>query len=879
MATYASPVEPLRTDRRTENRVLKVTVESFLVIAFSLLSAGAVYAQTEAPSAGANWQYRIESIDVVNNVSIEERKALSMVRSKVGDFFNDAIAQEDAERIGDLPGVAKVGWDHKIVDNKVRLRFVIEEKSILSAIELESEPEGKRLRFKVKTLRSKLRFVAQDYVDERTAASGVTDLKEFYLKKGFALVNVALDYKSVRGQIVKVTYRINEGPRVKIGTVKFEAPEDKTGEAKASGKKRLRVKKKTLRDAIKSDGKNWFFWSRNYRKESIEKDIIKLHRLYAKKGFLYNEITYRLGPDLLDANVIEQERKRRTRKVNITYEINEGPECLVEEVVFKLCDKKLEYEIEGGGHVDEEDLRKQLRWLEPGRTYRKHQAESDRRRLLKYYREQGFVRANIEERALLALLSKDELKAEEVGVPVELRVYEGSRFKIGSVNITGNERTQDKVIRRVLSEYAFEPNEPYDAYAAPPDGGGELEDEIRMRLLAESITVRPGREYDYDRIADVCTADVNVVITEGKTSEWNLGAGISSNRGFIGQIVYEQRNFDTSDKPKNFSEFRSVFWPSEFGEPPDAFLGAGQTLRVALEPGTEYSQYSVAFTEPYFRDKPIAFDLRGSSWEWQRRSHDEERLKAYFGFEERFQKRYRNEQWPKNIGFRLENVNVGSLDNDAPKEIVDDKGDNFLAGIKVGVGRNLTDDRFNPGKGYILNAGYEQVSGDHTFGILSGTHRWYHTLREDLAGRRTILATKLHASTILGGAPTFEKFYAGGTGFYGIRGFDYRGVSTRGLQRNVANAKRKDPIGSDWIFLASSEVVLPLVGEEFSALFFIDSGGIDSGNYRASVGTGIQIQIPRWFGPVPMRFELAVPVMKDSEDETEVFSFSIGRLF
>ena len=872
MATHAS-------DRRTEYRVLTIAVESFLVIAFSLLSAGPAYAQTEAPSAEADWQYRIESIDVVNNVSVEKEEALSMVRSKVGDFFNEAIVQEDAERIGDLPGVAKVGWDHQVVGNKVRLRFVIEERDILSTIELKSELEGKRLRFKVKTLQSKLRFIVQDYVDERAATSGVRDLKEFYLKKGFALVNVALDYKLVRGQIVKVTYRINEGPRVKMGTVKFEAPKDKIGKAKAGGKKRLRVKKKTLIGAIKSDNKKWFLWPKDYRKQSIDRDVIKLRRLYVKKGFLYNEITYRLNPDLLDANVIEKERKRRTRKVNITFEINEGPECFVEEVAFKFCDKKLEYEIEGGRRMDEEDLRKELRWLGPGRTYRKHQAESDRKRLLKYYREKGFVHANIEERALLALLSKDELKAEEVGVPVEFRVYEGSRFKIGTVNITGNERTQDKVIRRVLSEYAFEPNEPYDAYAAPPDGGGELEGEIRMRLLAESISVKPGREYDYDPIADVCTADVNVVIDEGKTGEWNWGAGVSTDRGFIGQIIYEQRNFDISDKPKNFSEFRSVFWPSEFGEPPDAFLGGGQTLRVALEPGTEYSQYSVAFTEPYFRDKPIAFDLRGRSWEWERRSHEEERLKAYFGFEERSQKRYRNEQWPKSIGFRLENVGIGSLDNDAPKEIVDDKGDSFLAGVKVGIGRNLTDHRFNPGKGYILSAGYEQVSGDHTFGILSGTHRWYHTLREDLAGRRTILATKLHASTILGGAPTFERFYAGGTGFYGIRGFDYRGVSTRGLQRNVSNPKRKDPIGSDWIFLASTEVAVPLVGEEFAALFFIDSGAIDSGNYRASVGTGIQIQIPRWFGPVPMRFELAVPVMKDSEDETEVFSFSIGRLF
>lgn len=67
--------------------------------------------------------------------------------------------------------------------------------------------------------------------------------------------------------------------------------------------------------------------------------------------------------------------------------------------------------------------------------------------------------------------------------------------------------------------------------------------------------------------------------------------------------------------------------------------------------------------------------------------------------------------------------------------------------------------------------------------------------------------------------------------------------------------------------------------DEFAALFFVDSGTIDTGDYRVSVGTGIQILIPQWFGPVPMRFSIAAPVMKDKEDKTQVFNFSIGRLF
>jgi outer membrane protein assembly factor BamA len=218
-----------------------------------------------------------------------------------------------------------------------------------------------------------------------------------------------------------------------------------------------------------------------------------------------------------------------------------------------------------------------------------------------------------------------------------------------------------------------------------------------------------------------------------------------------------------------------------------------------------------------------------------------------------------------------------NLDDDVPQEIIDVEGGNLLAGVKLGIGRDLTDDRFNPSTGYNFNTSYEQVGGDYTFGILSGIYRKYNMLYEDLAERKTILATKVQASTIVGDAPPFEKFYAGGQG--SLRGFDYRGVSTRGLQTNVPNPERKDPIGSDWLFLASAEVTVPMVGETLSWLFFVDTGAIDTGGYRAAVGTGIQIMIPQWFGPVPMRFELGVPVMKDEDDETQVFSFSIGRLF
>ena len=72
---------------------------------------------------------------------------------------------------------------------------------------------------------------------------------------------------------------------------------------------------------------------------------------------------------------------------------------------------------------------------------------------------------------------------------------------------------------------------------------------------------------------------------------------------------------------------------------------------------------------------------------------------------------------------------------------------------------------------------------------------------------------------------------------------------------------------------------MPISKENFYGLFFVDSGIIDTGNYRVAVGTGVEIRIPWLTGPVPMRLTVATPIMKEEEDETEVFNFSAGIRF
>jgi len=758
----------------------------------------------------ANNQLPIGSIRTAGNVSISSSGILSRVRSRVGQLFDPATAAEDTKRIAELSGVEYSYYNTTVVDNRIQLTFVVVERNIVRSIVF----AGNR-RYKAQRLRRELDFKIADYLDSVLVESGINSLIEFYHKKGFAFVQVSLDEVALRkGEVI---YTIEEGPRVRIDKVGFSG--------------NSAIKTKALKKVVKTGKKRWFVLPGYYSEEMVIKDVTRLQNIYQKKGLLDTRLT------------AGREFSEDKRSVRVTFAIEEGMVYRVERIV-----------VTGVQHFDESRLGAELK-LEQGQIYSEQRADSDIRRLLKLYRENGFIDAEVMHSVKFV---------SESGVEVEFEITEGERFRIGRINITGNEQTRDKVIRRVLDEYDFQPGQWYNADMARGDasGSGYLEKLVRRTTYSEAVRITPSGEVPGQK-------DAQVNITEGQTGMVMVGAGVASDTGLIGQLVFEQRNFDVKDWPESFYEFITG----------RAFKGAGQSLRIALQPGTEVSEYSVSFSEPYFRDKPVSLDVVGLSREWERESYEEQRMKGYVGFEKRYKDR-----WRGSLSFRLEDVDVAGIDIDAPKEIRDIKGGNSFGGVRLGIGRDLTDDRFNPTRGYSFNASYEQVGGDHTFGILSGVYRRYRTLYEDLFERRTVLATKLVAATVIGDAPAFERFYGGGSGLYGIRGFDYRGVSTRGLPTTPAGApmpgeKKKDPIGSDWILLAGAEVTVPLVGENLAGLFFVDGGAIDSGNYRAAVGIGIQILIPQWFGPVPMRFELAVPVMKDDEDETQVFSFSIGRLF
>jgi outer membrane protein insertion porin family len=221
--------------------------------------------------------------------------------------------------------------------------------------------------------------------------------------------------------------------------------------------------------------------------------------------------------------------------------------------------------------------------------------------------------------------------------------------------------------------------------------------------------------------------------------------------------------------------------------------------------------------------------------------------------------------------FRLENVNIASVDAGAPKDVQDVKGSNPLASVEVGVVKDTTDSFLFPTEGYRLMASVEQgfSSSSFTKFVVDGKKYW--TVTRDVLDRRSVLGVRGRVGFIPGDAPIFERFFAGGQG--SLRGFEFRGVGPR---------ERKTELGGDFLALASAEYQFPIFEKNLSGVFFLDTGTVEKtitvSTWRASVGVGIRFTVP-FFGPVPFALDFGFPIMKNKGDQTEIFSFSIGTSF
>ncbi len=526
----------------------------------------------------------------------------------------------------------------------------------------------------------------------------------------------------------------------------------------------------------------------------------------------------------LDANVGRiVELSLDGKKVTVTFVIDEGPRYRVARIAF-----------EGNEVFSDRELSTRLK-LAPGEYLTSELLQQDVLVVQDTYGELGYIEAD---------LWAEKVYKEEPGlVDLVFHVTEADKYTVGRIMIRGNTRTQSRIIRRELGIY---PEQPVNTVAIR---------ESRRRVLEtrffSMVDIRPvGSEPNM--------RDILVQVEETNTGEIGIGAGFGSNYGLLGNIRITQRNFDIMRFPTSWSDITSG----------RAWTGGGQTLVLSAEPGVDLMRFHISLSDPAIFDLPYSVAGKVYLVDIAREKYDDTRVGGVFSLGHRFRNR-----WYGEVAGKLQGVEIDNVDSSAPPEVMADKGSHLMTGIKGTLVRDRTDSRWLPSRGDRFRVSYEQTVGDYNFGRMSGDYRIYRTLHVDPLDRKHIVSGRMSVGQILGSAPVFERFYGGGYG--SVRGFDYRGISPRSRGTN-------DQIGGDFMFFAGAEYEFPIVGKYLRGVVFLDSGTVEDSfevtTYRVSAGTGIRWTIPL-LGPVPMNLDFGFPLVKDNQDDTEVFSFSIGWAF
>jgi outer membrane protein insertion porin family len=568
-----------------------------------------------------------------------------------------------------------------------------------------------------------------------------------------------------------------------------------------------------LRRQIETKTYIWILRTGAYDVHRARADEARLQNYYRDQGFLDAEVAHRVEPADDQADL------------TIVFIISEGSRYRIESIEFR-----------GNSVFAEEELLGAIA-LRVGGFVSRPRVDQDARAIQSRYGEVGYIYTRV--RAIRVFSEAPEL------VRITFDIEESDQYRVGRVLVRGNSRTRDKVVRRALDLYP--PDDLFNLTAAR-----EAERSLLDSRIFSSVKVIPlGDEAGVrDALIDVQEAE--------KVGDFIFGFGVTSNSGLVGSLVLDLMNFDLFDYPRSMSEFFKL----------RSFFGGGQRMRVDLQPGTDLSRFRIDFTEPYLFDRPTRFDASAYFFERGRDGYNERRLGTSVSFGRRID-RGPLFGWSSEFTMSLANVKIDDIDLFASREIREDEGNNFLPSIKGTLVRDRTDNRFIPTSGDRLRLSYEQFVGDHVFGRVNVGYSHYTTVSTDLLERKSVLELRAEGGLILGDAPVFERYYAGGTG--SIRGFAFRGVGER-------DGIDDSNIGGDHLILLGAEYSYPLYGENLRGHVFLDTGTAGSGPYRAAVGTGVRFVVDI-FGPMPIELNLAIPVSRDSDDDEQVFSFLIGRVF
>ncbi len=730
---------------------------------------------------------RIEAIRVEGTQRIEAATVRSYMRVNPGDPF-DPVRLDDS-----LKNLFATGLfaDVRLERDGNTLIVVVSENPIVNRIAFEGNQ-----RIDDDTLAQEIELRPRVVFTRTKVQSDTSRILEIYRRSGRFAATVEPKVIQLEQNRVDLAFEINEGPLTSIRSINF------IGNREFSDS--------TLRDEVTTTEAsfwNFFTTSDTYDPDRLTFDRELLRRFYLNEGyadFRVVSVIAELTPDQQDFIV--------------TFTVEEGPR-------YKFGKIGLET---GLRNLDPETLRNEVT-TEEGDWYDASSVDKTIEVLTDSVGDLGYAFVDIRPR-----VQRDR---ENLTIDIVYDIQEGPKVFVERIDIEGNTRTLDRVIRR---EFRLVEGDAFNTSKLR-----RSRQRVQNLGFFKTVTVENEPGSAPDRTV------IKVAVEEQSTGDITFGAGFSSSDGPIGNIGIRERNL----------------------------LGRGQDLRLGFTLAGEATELDFSFTEPYFLDRNLAagIDLyRTTDDRSDESGYEEERLGGSLraGFD--ITDEVRNV-----VRYTLENRDITDVDGGASLLVRSEKGATLRSGISNELTYDTRDSRFDPREGIISSLRTEifGLGGDASFIRTSISAGYYYTVYEDYT-----ISVRGSGGTIHGiGEDTriSDRFFKGGGS---PRGFEYGGIGPRDGNTN-------DALGGKNFYTGTVEASFPLdlpfdldirgrVFTDFGAAWDIDDNSIpvnlqDSSSPRVTVGTGISWNSP--FGPVVV--DLGVAVIKEDFDETELFSFSFGTQF
>ena len=761
--------------------------------------AAALFTACVATSSLPAWGQEVQaplvkSIEVqfAGPATISKERILNNMRTKVGRPYSVGVAEEDVRNLYQTAKVFNIRIFGDPQPDGVKVIVVVQSKTKVKEVKIEGASQ-----ISAKSLRKKITTKPGSELTEAEVEADRQKILSLYLEKGYKDTEVKTEVKTdEKTNETVVTYAIAEAGRTFIKHIRFE------GNTVFSTRQ--------LRKVIKTRAHYLFsFLDKTGRldKEQIAADAEALRDFYQNHGY----VDVKIG----DATVSRFDNKP---DVDVIFPIVEGPQYHVGKVT--LTETKL---------FTSAELAAALR-LREGCIYSPAGVQAEVKRLQDIYGARGYIDAQV----VPISTPMGNLK-----FGITYRIDEGTKSYVEHVNISGNTRTKDKVIRR---ELPLGPGDVYNSVytEAAKQRLQNLNYFDRVDVFA-SDTLIPGKK------------DMNVVVSEKRTGSLNFGAGYSTIDSVLGFVELSQSNFDITN------------WPN--------FTGGGERFRTRIQYGSKRKDFVVSLTEPYFLDYQLT--VGGELYYRDANYLSSIYSQRNYGMNI-FTRKAINPDWSWRVDYRLENITIYNVDSSASSIIKDDEGSHLKSQISPSLVYDTRDSVFLTRRGtraelapYV--AGGPLGGNDNIYGAnLQVSH--YISLPWD-----TILTLAGEVGTVDNWSgsdhvPIFDRLYLGGSN--NLRGFKFRDVGPKD--------ENGDAIGGQSLARATVEYTYPIIDRVRGAFFydtgFVNSGAYDFGanNVSSDVGIGLRLDLP--IGPI--RLDYGYPIQQgDAPSKSGHFNFNIGYQF